>query len=219
MPRTEEVSHRPVWAEEATHRAANLQHLATNLDRLLENRKIDSGNRVRAHERANALVRAYQSLDVEPEAGSCSCAEEIKDIASGLVEIYGHTVGSVVLSLELRPILLAGEARRALVLAASELVINALRHAFIDRQTGTIEIRLYRDQEAQQDVLVVADDGVGLSNPGEPGGTGSYTQARRIVSVVLEVQGTRSIAKLAAKLADIDGVISVNAGDVNVISD
>jgi putative Mg2+ transporter-C (MgtC) family protein len=53
----------------------------------------------------------------------------------------------------------------------------------------------------------------------EPGGTGPHAQARRIISVALEVQGTRSIAKLAAKLADIDGVVSVNAGDVNVVSD
>src|ERR1700730_17217915 len=128
MPRTEEISQRPVWAEEATHRAANLQQLATNLDRLLDDRKIDSGNRVRALARANALVRAYQGLDVDPEAGSWSCAEEIKGIASGLVEIYGHTVGSVVLSLELQPILLAGQERRALALAASELAVNALRH-------------------------------------------------------------------------------------------
>jgi hypothetical protein len=37
--------------------------------------------------------------------------------------------------------------------------------------------------------------------------------------VSLEVQGTRSVAKLAAKLADIAGVIAVNAGDVNVPSD
>jgi two-component sensor histidine kinase len=172
MPRTEEVSQQPVWAEEATHRAANLQHLVTNLDRLLDDRKVDSANRVRAHARANALVRAYQSLDEDLHAGPCSCAPEIKAIASGLVELYGHTLGSVVLCLELQPILLAGEARRALVLAASELVVNALRHAFGTRQTGTIEIWLYRDQEARQDVLAVADDGVGLSNFDGAGGMG-----------------------------------------------
>jgi two-component sensor histidine kinase len=172
MPRTEEFSQRPVWADEATHRAANLQHLAMNLDRLLDDRKIAPSSRVRALARANALVRAYRSLDVDPEAGPCSCAEEIRDIASGLVEIFGHTVGSVVLSLELQPLLLAGEARRALVLAASELVVNALRHAFIGRQTGNIEICLYHDQAAQKEVLVVADDGVGLSNAEEPAGMG-----------------------------------------------
>jgi len=41
----------------------------------------------------------------------------------------------------------------------------------------------------------------------------------RSVTVVLEVQGTGSVSKLAAKLADIDGVVSVNAGDVNVLSE
>jgi putative Mg2+ transporter-C (MgtC) family protein len=41
----------------------------------------------------------------------------------------------------------------------------------------------------------------------------------RTVTVALEVQGTGSISKLASKLADIDGVVSVNAGDVNVVTD
>ena len=42
---------------------------------------------------------------------------------------------------------------------------------------------------------------------------------KRVVTVILEIQGTRSVAKLAAKLAEINGVIAVNAGDVNVVSD
>jgi hypothetical protein len=37
--------------------------------------------------------------------------------------------------------------------------------------------------------------------------------------VLLELQGTRSVTKLAAKLATIDGVTAVSANDVNVISD
>jgi putative Mg2+ transporter-C (MgtC) family protein len=41
----------------------------------------------------------------------------------------------------------------------------------------------------------------------------------RVVTVTLEVQGTRSVAKLAAKLVEIDGVVSVNAGDANVPTD
>ena len=43
--------------------------------------------------------------------------------------------------------------------------------------------------------------------------------SRRTVTVALEVQGTGSVSKLASKLADIDGVVSVNAGDVNVVTD
>jgi putative Mg2+ transporter-C (MgtC) family protein len=43
--------------------------------------------------------------------------------------------------------------------------------------------------------------------------------ADRTVTVALEVQGTGSVSKLASKLADIEGVVSVNAGDVNVVTD
>jgi putative Mg2+ transporter-C (MgtC) family protein len=43
--------------------------------------------------------------------------------------------------------------------------------------------------------------------------------AERIVTVLLEVQGTGSVPKLAARLANIEGIVSVNAGDVNELSD
>jgi putative Mg2+ transporter-C (MgtC) family protein len=43
--------------------------------------------------------------------------------------------------------------------------------------------------------------------------------AQRIVTVNLEVQGIGSISKLAAKLAGVKGVVSVNAGDVNVLTE
>lgn len=42
------------------------------------------------------------------------------------------------------------------------------------------------------------------------------SEAVRIVTVLLAVQGIGSVSKLAAKLVNIDGVIAVDAGDVNV---
>jgi putative Mg2+ transporter-C (MgtC) family protein len=59
-----------------------------------------------------------------------------------------------------------------------------------------------------------AKGSAGQSEPANPDAT-----QKRVVTVTLEVQGTRSVAKLAAKLAEISGVVSVNAGDVNVPSD
>jgi putative Mg2+ transporter-C (MgtC) family protein len=47
----------------------------------------------------------------------------------------------------------------------------------------------------------------------------STTQGKQNATVILEVQGTGSVSKLAAKLADLDGVISVHAGDGNVLSE
>jgi two-component sensor histidine kinase len=152
---------RGVWADEAMHRASNLRHLATNLERLLESGRIESSNRSRTLQRANALVSAYQNLDRAAAAGPRSCAGDLSDIAGGLVEIFGHVVGSIVLSLDVQSLRLAAERRRALLLAVSELVVNALRHAFTGRQAGTIRITLRHDHASQEAVLTVADDGVG----------------------------------------------------------
>ncbi len=43
--------------------------------------------------------------------------------------------------------------------------------------------------------------------------------ATQIVTVILELQGVRSVSKLAARLSDIHGVVAVDAGDANVPSE
>jgi len=182
MLHTEDLNRRGVWLEEAMHRAANLRQLASSLQRLLDSGRIDPSNRPRAIRRANALVNAYHSLESTDETLQNSCGRELKDIAGGLVEIFGHTVGSLVLSLDVQPLWLTAEARRALLLAGSELVINALRHAFIGRQTGVIQIALYHDSVHQEGMLIVADDGVGPGDLKKVAGLG-----RRIVRELADV--------------------------------
>jgi putative Mg2+ transporter-C (MgtC) family protein len=58
-----------------------------------------------------------------------------------------------------------------------------------------------------------------LSRSEEPPKAHDSGWERQTATVVLEVQGSRSVSKLAARLADIPGVVSVNAGDGNVPSD
>ena len=161
MFQTEEFNRRAVWAEERMCRAASLEHLAIDLERRLDSGGIDGNTRLRTIRRARALMAAYQNLDVSRDSDPRPCGQDLRDIAGGLVETFGHTVGGFVLSLELQPLLLAGEVRRALLLAASALVVNALRHAFVGRQTGIVQIRLCHDRMHQKGALFVADDGVG----------------------------------------------------------
>jgi putative Mg2+ transporter-C (MgtC) family protein len=56
----------------------------------------------------------------------------------------------------------------------------------------------------------------GSTDSGEPA---PNTEQKRVVTVTLAVQGIRSVAKLATKLTEISGVVSVNARDVNIPSD
>jgi putative Mg2+ transporter-C (MgtC) family protein len=71
----------------------------------------------------------------------------------------------------------------------------------------------------RESVLGDRQDASDSPDSGAPGEAGAHSEPKRIVTVALEIQGIRSVAKLAAKLADIDGVLAVNAGDVNVLSD
>ena len=66
------------------------------------------------------------------------------------------------------------------------------------------------------------DNPTGLINEGGAQSASAETGqalSKRIATVVLEVQGVRSVSKLAARLADVPGVVSVHAGDANVPSD
>ena len=58
-------------------------------------------------------------------------------------------------------IVLPSQAATALALATNELIQNALEHAFVERDEGTIQVQL-RD-EGQTLTVLVADDGVGMA--------------------------------------------------------
>jgi putative Mg2+ transporter-C (MgtC) family protein len=82
----------------------------------------------------------------------------------------------------------------------------AVRQVKVEREAPPAD---GRDAEGSSD---------GKNSPEEAGQAPS-PGSRRIVTVALEVQGTRSVARLAAKLADIPGVVRVNAGDANIPAD
>jgi two-component sensor histidine kinase len=62
----------------------------------------------------------------------------LREIVRDLVTLFGPTAGDIELHLNIERVALAAYRRRALVLAASELVINALLHAFKGRSGGLI---------------------------------------------------------------------------------
>jgi putative Mg2+ transporter-C (MgtC) family protein len=53
----------------------------------------------------------------------------------------------------------------------------------------------------------------------EDGSSEAATPSKGIVTLLIEVRGTKSIPKLAARLSEIPGVVSVQAGDANLTSE
>lgn len=76
-------------------------------------------------------------------------------------------------------------------------------------------VRVERTSSAPRDEMDVAEtldrEGAGATLSGAK----MKSDSERIVTVYLEVQGARSVARLGAELSNIKGVVSVRAGDVN----
>jgi two-component sensor histidine kinase len=153
---------RPLWAEEAMHRSANLLQLALALERLTWN-GIESEMTGRLeYALAEGLAASYRSLDIGRQDELLSCNETLRAVVANLVALFGPTVGEISLKTDLMRLSLPAYKRRALVLVASELVINALKHAFPDRQSGRIAVALGR-VDAATVRLAVEDDGRGFA--------------------------------------------------------
>jgi anti-sigma regulatory factor (Ser/Thr protein kinase) len=153
---------RPLWAEEVMHRSFNFLRFAL----LLEHRIPVVGCADPTEEGelalATGLVALYRSLVAAPERQVVPCTPMLRDLTIGLVGLFGPTVGAVELDTAIERIELPGFQRRALVLAASELVMNALCHAFAGRGRGRLTIELVRTG-SRHARLRVADDGIGYA--------------------------------------------------------
>jgi two-component sensor histidine kinase len=111
--------------------------------------------------RISALALAQQSLD-QATGGEIDCAEYLRNIAVVLADAEPH--GRVRLALSLDPIMLPAERAQALGLITNELITNSIKHAFRDRPSGTVTLKL---GATGTDVLFeYADDGPGFRGPG-----------------------------------------------------
>jgi signal transduction histidine kinase len=171
----------PLWAEELLHRAYNMLRLCQMLEcARLGRHDYDLSSTIQ-FALGRELASQYRSLEDGAEDRIVPCSGILRGVVRNLVELFG-SVRDVQLRTDIEPVSLPAYQRRALVLAASELVINALRHAFKGRREGQIIVvlRILNDRRAS---LTVADDGIGCdmgpvgSEGGIAGGLASLVEA------------------------------------------
>ena len=146
--------HDVILTAEAAHRAKNLAQLSHAVIRLCLATGSDE------IEAAAALAQAYSEIgDVDDCAGAVSSKNILTQVVSSLVLLFGRGDRNVAIHIRAMELLLPADRRRLLVLIASELVINALRHAFPVGRTGLINVFLRIDQGHA--CLTIADNGIG----------------------------------------------------------
>ena len=156
------------------------QRIRLHLDVLL-----DSQNRIRSM----ALIheKLYQSADL----ANIDFSEYLGSLAGHLCRSYADTGCQVKLQVNAAHVRLGIDAAVPCGLIASELISNALKHAFVGRELGLLSVAV-RNSETGAVELVVADDGVGVAS--DAAGEGSSSLGMQLVrGLVRQLDGSLTV--------------------------
>ena len=155
----------PIWANEAISRAYNMVLLFDALERKVPARTCHQHILLAELRHSRNLAEIFKAISAPSDPALFSCSFGLRGIGASLVELFGPTVGDLELQTWIEPITLPDHKRRALLLAVSELVINALRHAFSGREGGLITVGLNRRRSSYAE-FSIEDDGSGMAMGG-----------------------------------------------------
>ncbi|MFZ5718430.1 MAG: sensor histidine kinase [Pseudomonadota bacterium] len=188
---------------EVEHRVKNTLQLISSLVLLQGRRTKDEA----ARQALRAIQQRVAAVSVAHRHVSWESGSEQVQLAPLIREIVGDLAGSagregVHIDLDLEPVAVAGRQGAPLALLVSEMVGNALRHAFPQGRDGRIHVSLHRTPEGLE--LAVADDGVGMAEQGEGFGLTVVQLMTQQVRGQLETRQTQPGVRLAVR-APVDG--------------
>ena len=147
---------------ELQHRVKNNLQMITALIRL-EARNVpddETGERFdRLAGRINSLALLYQSLSGEELKQSVDLGVYLSQIASSVMQ--AHAVEGIRLDMKVDSWPVSIDVAMPAGLVVNELLTNALKHAFVGREGGTITLHSLLDETGCH--VIIADDGIGLA--------------------------------------------------------
>jgi PAS domain S-box-containing protein len=180
---------------EIQHRVKNNLQMITALIRL-EARNVPGGVTVRFDRlagRIESLQLLYQSLSDEEQHQEIDLGVYLSQIASAVMR--SHAVEGIRLDLKVDAYPVSVNVAMPTGLVVNELLTNALKHAFVGRDGGTITLHSLVDGNGCR--VVVADDGIGLPDGVE------WPKRGKLGSLI--VQSLRENAKAGLEVASTPG--------------
>jgi len=150
---------RPIWSDEAMHRAYNLILLIQTLDD--RSPQLESATIANSLEDGNAVALAagYSALHYEDADEIVSCSDLLRTVFVGLIELFGPAIADITATTHLIRLSMPALKRRALVLACSELTVDVLQFAFPRGATGSISMTLETVERARARLTLVITGG------------------------------------------------------------
>lgn len=157
------LEEREILLQEIHHRVKNnLQVISSLLG--LQSRSIDDPNALEAisesRNRVRSMALIHQNLYQDAQLTSVSLPGYIEQLSQSLLDSYQIEASQIKLRQEVDDIALDVDILIPLGLILNELISNALKHAFGERQHGQIDISIVEVEEGIR--VEIADDGAGL---------------------------------------------------------
>ncbi|HQP10965.1 MAG TPA: sensor histidine kinase [Candidatus Omnitrophota bacterium] len=149
-----EVHHRVKNNLLTLYSLVNLQQLAVKDQEEISEALQDTKQRIQA------MGRAHQMLYNSKSFAEIDFAAYIKALVEEMKAAYSAEKKKIDVSLELEPVELNMETAVPCALIINEILANAFKHAFPDRNTGKIVVSLKTVRNALE--LKISDDGVGM---------------------------------------------------------
>jgi hypothetical protein len=149
---------RAIWAFENFARTRLMIRLLSGLDRVRKNGDPHMLSLDMERDAADRLSAGLSLLHDLSGATPVPCSSLLRHVARDVAELFGPTVGDVLIATQVERVLLSRIKRRALLLTTCNLLLQALAEGFPGRRSGTLLVSLHRIGGAAMQ-LKVADDG------------------------------------------------------------
>ena len=150
---------------EIHHRVKNnLQMVSSLLDLQLHFVQDDSGLKMfqETQRRVRAMALLHEMLHRTHEVARVNLSEYMVSLTGYLWSSLQAKMQGIGLQLQVEPVLLTMDMAVPCGLILNELITNALKHAFVSGQAGTVTIRIRHHLENNELMMEVKDNGIGL---------------------------------------------------------
>jgi two-component sensor histidine kinase len=181
--------------KEIHHRVKNNLQIISSLISLQSNKITDPMQRrlfQDTRDRVKSMALVHEKLYQSKNLGRVEMAEYARQLLTDLFLVNGATASKIRLKLDLVPVFLPVDVAIPCGLILNELTTNAMKHAFDDRPSGEIALRI-REESDEQVCMTFSDDGRGFA-PDQDWRSANTLGLQLIRMLTEQLQGTIDVA-------------------------
>ncbi|HEY3251916.1 MAG TPA: PAS domain S-box protein [Ignavibacteria bacterium] len=164
---TQSLKEKEVLLKEIHHRVKNNLQVVSSLLKLQSSFLDDKhANNIllESHNRVRSMALVHQKLYQSENFAKVDFADYVKQLTLNLMDVYKHNAKKIFLNVEADPVLIGVDIAIPCGLIINELVSNSLKYAFINIESGRVDIILNSLQQGSYKIEI-KDNGVGF--PGD----------------------------------------------------